>query len=111
MRDEVMAAIVVAPKVMAAAGAAATVEVAAAEEAAAAAVAAAAVVTVAFADLLVAVGNATGGVTSGRSAPRRRATSSPSVPGARVLATRRAHGHRTRRCSRWSCRCQKRISP
>ena len=62
------------------------------------------VVTVTVADLLAAVGDGTGEATSGRRAPRRRSTSSPSmmlVP--RVLTTRRAHAHRTRRCCRWSC--------
>ena len=103
VRDEVVAAV--------AAGAAARVEVAVAEEAVAAPVVPEVVATAAVADLMAAVGDTTGGATSGRSAPRRRATSSPSVLGARVLATRRAHAHRTRRCWRWSCRCQKRISP
>ena len=56
------------------------------------------VATAAVADLMAAVGDATGGATSGRSAPRRRVTSSPSVLGARVLDTRGAHAHRTRWC-------------
>ena len=95
--DEVVAAVAGAPRAVAAAGEAARVEVAAAEEAAAAPVVPAVVATAAVADLLVAVGDATGGGTSGTSAPQRRATSSPSVLDVRVLATRRVHAHRTRR--------------
>ena len=85
-------------EVVAAAGTAARVEVEGAEEAAVAPVVPAVVAKAAVADLLVTVGDATERATSGRSAPQRRVTSSPSVLGARVLATRRAHAHRTRRC-------------
>ena len=91
---EVVAAIAGAPRTVAAVGAAARVEVAAAEEAVAAPVVPAVVAT----DLLAAVGDATGGATSGKSAPRRRVTFSSSVLGARVLAARRAYAHRARRC-------------
>ena len=80
-------------------------------EAAEAPVVPALIAMVAVADLLAAVGDEREEVTLGRSAPRKRATLSPSVLSARVSATRRAHAHRTRRCQRWSCRCQKRISP
>ena len=66
--------------------AAARVEVAVVEKEAAAPIVPALVTTTAVADLTAAVGDATGGVTSKRNAPRRRATSSPSVVGARVLA-------------------------
>ena len=66
--------------------AAARVEVAVAEEEAAAPIVPAVITTTAVADLTTAVGDETGGVTSNRNAPRRRATSSPSVLGARVLA-------------------------
>ena len=103
MHNEVVAAVAGAPSAVAAAGTAIRVEVAAAEEAAAAPVVPALVATAGVADLMAAVGDVTGGATSGRSAPRRRVTSSPSVLGARVLATRRAHAHRTRRCWRLSC--------
>ena len=96
VRGEVVAAVAAASRPVAAAGAAARVEVAAAEEATAAPVAPAIVATVAVADPLVAVGD--GAATSGRSAPRRRAISSPSVLGARILVTKRADAHRTRRC-------------
>ena len=88
MRDEVVGT----PRVGAAAGTSIRVE------AAVAPVVPAVVATAAVADLLAAVGDAIGGATSGRSAPRRRVTSSPSVLGAQVLATRRAHAHPTRRC-------------
>ena len=63
-------------------GAAARVKVAAAEE-----VAAAPIVLAVVADLLAAVRDATEGATSRRNAPRKRAIYSPSVLGARVLAT------------------------
>ena len=109
MHDEVVVAVAGASRAVAAAGTAARVEVASAEEAAAAPVVPAEVATAAATDLKAAVGDATGEVTSGRTAPRRRATSSPSVLGARVLATRRAHAHRMQRCWQSSCRCQKRI--
>ena len=95
-----MATVAGAPRAVAAAGAAARVKVATAEEEAAAPELPAVVAMVAVADLLAAVGDATRRATSGRSAPRRNATSSPSVLGARVLAKRRAHAHRTRRCWR-----------
>ena len=108
---QVVISVAGASRVVAAAGTAARVEVVSAEEAAAAPVVPAEVTTAAAADLRAAVADATGEVTSGRSAPRRRATSSPNALGARVLATRRAHAHRMRRCWEWSCRCQKRISP
>ena len=98
VRDEVVAAVTGTPRAVAAAGTVTRVEVAAAEEAAAAPVVPTVVATAAVADLMAAVGDITGGATSGRSAPRRRATSSPSVLGARVLAARRAHTHRMRRC-------------
>ena len=99
VRDEIVAAAVGAPRAVAAAKTAIRVEVAAAEETAAAPVVPAVVATAAVTDLLAAVGDTTGVATSGRSAPGRRATSSLSVLGARVLATRRAHAHRTRQ--RW----------
>ena len=100
VRDEVVAAVAAEPRPVAAAGVAARVEVAAAEEAAAAPVVPAVVATVAVADLLVAIGDE--GATSGRSTPRRRAISSSCVLGARILVTKRAHAHRTRRCWRWN---------
>ena len=53
--------------------------VAAVEEAAAAPVVPAVITTAVVADLMAMVGDAIGGATSGRSAPRRRATSLPSV--------------------------------
>ena len=116
--DEIVAAVAGEPRAMAAAGAVsrmkvaeARVEVAAVEEAAAAPIVPTVVATAAVADLMAAVGDAPGGATSRKSTPRRRATSSPTVLGAQVLATSRAHVHRTRRCWQWSCRCQKRISP
>ena len=96
-----------APTAVTAAGAATKVEVTGAEEAAATP---AVVATAAVVDLLAAVGDATGGTTSGRRAPQRRATSSLIVLDAPVLSTRKAHAYRTRQCWRWSCRCQKRIS-
>ena len=111
LRDEVVVAVAKASRAVTAVGAAARVEVTAAEEAAAAPVVPAVVATIAVADLMAAVGDATGGATSGRRAPRRRVASSTNLLGARVLATRRAHAHRTRRCWQWSYRCQKRISP
>ena len=119
VRNEVVAAVAGTPMAMAAAGAAARVEVVAArvevataeEEATAAPVVPAVVATATVADLVAAVGNATGGATSGRSAPRRRATSSPGVIGARVLPTRKPHAHRTRWYWRWSCRYHKRTAP
>ena len=111
MHDEVVVAVAEALRTVAAAGTATRVEVAAVEEAEAAPVVPAVVATAAVADLMATVGDVIGGATSGRSAPRRRVTSSPSVLGARVLATRRAHAHRTRQCWRLSFRCQKRISP
>ena len=86
VRDQVVAPVEGAPEAMAAAGTAARVEVAAVEEAAAASVVPAVYATVAVADLMAAVGDASGGVTSGRSAPLRRVTSSPSMLAARVLA-------------------------
>ena len=98
MRDEVVAAVAGAPRTVAAAGAAARVEVAAAKEVGTAPVLPAVVATVAVADPLAALGDAIGGATSGRGAPRRRATSSPSVLGARVSASRRSNICRTRRC-------------
>ena len=111
MHDEVAAAVTGIPRAVAAVGTAIRVEVAAAEEAAAAPVVPAVVATVVVADLMATVDDATGGATSGRSTPRKRVTSSPSVLGARVLATRRAYARRTRRCWRLSCRYHKRISP
>ena len=107
MHDEVVAAVSGAPRTVAAAGTAIRVEVAAAKEAASAPEVPAVVATAAVADLIAVVGDATGGATSGRSAPQKRVTSSPNVLSARVLATRRAHAHRTRRCWRLSCRCNK----
>ena len=89
MRDDVVAAVAGVPRAIAAAGIAARVEVAAVEEAAVVPVVPAAVATTAGADLMAAVGDATRGALSGRSAPRRRATSSTSVLDARVLAARR----------------------
>ena len=97
VRDEVVAAVARAPRAVAATETATRVEVAAAEEAAAAPVGPAVVATVAVVDVMAAVGDATGGATSGRSLPRKRVTPSPSVLGARVLATRKAHAHRMRR--------------
>ena len=111
VRDGVVTAVAGAPRTVAAAGSAIRVEVAAAEDAAAAPVVPTVVATAAVADLMAAVGDATEGAKTRRSAPRRRVKSSPSVLGARSLATRRARSHRTRGCWRWSCRCQKRISP
>ena len=111
VHDEVVAAVAGAPRAVAAAGTAIRVKVTAAEEAAVAPVVPAVVATATVADLMAAVRDATGGTTSGRSAPRRRGTSLPSMLDAWVLVTRRPHAHRTRRCWRWSCRCQKRISP
>ena len=87
MRDGVVGE----PRAMAAAGAAAKVELAAAEEAAAAPKVPALVATAAVADLVVAVEDAIGETTSGRSVPRRRATSSPSVLGARFGWPRGKH--------------------
>ena len=84
IRDEAVATVTGAPRAMASAGAATRVEVRAVEEAAAAPVVPAPVATAAVVDLMDAVGDATGGAKSGRSAPRKRATSSPSVPGVRV---------------------------
>ena len=117
VRDKVVAAAAAASSPVSTAGArarvevtAARVEVATAEELAAAPVVPAVVATAAVADLMAAVGDATGGAISGGSAQRRRVTSSPRVLGARVLATNRAHAHRMRRRCRLSCRCQKRIS-
>ena len=98
VRDEVVAAAAGAPRALAMVGTEARVEVAASEEAAATPVVSAVVATAEVADVMVAVGDATGGATSGRSALRRRVTSPPSVVGARVLATRRARARRTRRC-------------
>ena len=69
MRGEVVAAIAGAPMAVTTAGTAMRVEVAAAEEAAAAPVVPAVVATAAVANLMAAVGDATGGATSGRSAP------------------------------------------
>ena len=111
VRDGVVTAVAGTPRAVALVGAAARVELAATEEAAAAAVVPVVVATAAVADLLVAVGDATKGATSGRSAPRRRANPSPSVLGTRVLATRRAHAHWTWPFWWWSYRCQKRILP
>ena len=118
VRDEVVATVTGASRAVAAAGAAgrlevaeARMEVAATEKAAAAPVVPAVVATAAVANLMAAVGDATGGATSRRSSPKRRATPLQSVLGARVLVTRRARAHRTRQCWQWSCRCQKRISP
>ena len=111
VRDEVVVAVAGTPRAVAAAGTAIRVEIAAAEEVAAAPVVPVVVATAAVANLMVAVGDATGAATLGRSVRRRRVTSSPSVLSARVLASRRAHAHRMRRCWRLSCRCQKRISP
>ena len=82
VRDEVVAAVASAPRTVA--GAATGVEVTAAEEPAEAPVMPTVVPTAVVADLLAAVDDATGGTTSGRSAPRRRAASSPRVLGARV---------------------------
>ena len=70
VHDEVMAAVAGAPKAVAAEGAAATVEVAAAEEAAEASAALSVVARAAVADLLAAIGDATGGTTLERSEPR-----------------------------------------
>ena len=78
VHDDVVAAVAGKPRAAAVAGATARVEVAATEKAEAALVMPAAA---AVAGLLAAVGDATGGTTSGRSTPRRRATSSPSVLG------------------------------
>ena len=100
-----MAAIAGAPRAVAEAGTAIRVKVVAIEEAAVAPVVPAAVAAAVVADLMTAVGDATGGATPGRSAPRRRVTSSQSVLGARMFATRRARAHLTRRCWQWSCRC------
>ena len=111
VRNEVVVAVAGAPRAEGTAGKATKVEITAAEEAVAAPVVPAVVVTAAVEDLMAAIGDATGGATSGRSAPRRRVTSSPNVLGARVLATKRAYAHQTQRCWRLSCRCQKRISP
>ena len=74
MCDEVAAAVARTPRAVTAAEAATRVEAAAAEEAATTPVVLAVVATAAVADLLTTVGDATGGATSGRSAPRRRAT-------------------------------------
>ena len=82
VRDEVVAAVAGAPRAVATAGTTASVEVTAAEEAAAAPVVPAIIATVAVADLMAAVGDATGGAASGRRAPRRRVTFSRSVRGA-----------------------------
>ena len=85
MRDEVVVTVAGAPRAVAAAGAAARVEVATAEEAAAAPVVPVVVATAAATDLMTAVGDVTERAISGRSAPRCRATSSPSVLGARIF--------------------------
>ena len=77
VRNEVMATVAGAPRAVAVARAAARVEIAAAKEAAAAPVVPAVVATTAVGDFLAAVGDVTGGATSRRSVPRRRATSSP----------------------------------
>ena len=100
LRDEVVAVVAGASRAVAAAGAAARVEVTAAEEAAAVPVVSAVLATAAVADLMAAVGDATGVATSGRSGPRRRVTSSPSVLGGWGLARKGAHAHRARRCWR-----------
>ena len=96
--DEVVVAFTGALRYVATAGVATRVEVVAAEDEAAAPVVPAVVATAAVADLLAAAGDATGGATSGRRAPLRRATSSPSVLGVWVLATRRACSRRIWRC-------------
>ena len=90
VRDEVVAAVAGASRAVAAAGAGARVELAATEEATGAPIVSAVVAMAVEADLMAAVSDATGGATSRRSAPRRKVTSSPSMLGARVLATRRA---------------------
>ena len=114
VRAEVVSAVAGAPRAVAVVGAgagvkvaaemaevaAARVEVAAAEEAASVPIVPAVVATATGEYLMAAVGDATGGATSGRSASRRRGTSSSSVLGAWVLATRKARAHRTRRCWR-----------
>ena len=83
VRNEVVDAVPGEPRAVAAARARARVEVAVAEEAAAALLVVPAVVaTAAVADLLAAFSDATGGATSGRITPRRRATLLPSVLGA-----------------------------
>ena len=84
MRDEVLAAVAGTPRAVAATGSSIRVEVAVAEEAAAAPVVPAVVTPAAVADFIAAVGDTAGVVTSGRSVPRRRATSSPSVLGDRA---------------------------
>ena len=91
VHNKVVVAVAGAPWAMAAVGVAARVEVATAEEAAAAPVVPAVVAAAVVSGLMAAVVDVAGGATSGRSTPRRRVTSSPSVLGARVLATRRAH--------------------
>ena len=68
VRDEVVVAVAGAPRAVTAVETAIRVEIAAAEAAAAPAVPVV-VATAAVAGLLVAVGDAVGGVTSGRSAP------------------------------------------
>ena len=108
VRNEVVTAVAGVPRAVGAAGAAARVEITAAEEAEAAPVVPAIVATAAVEDLLAAVGNATGGDTLRRSAPRRRATSSPSVLGAWVLTTRRVQARRTRRCWQWNADVRRR---
>ena len=98
VHDEVVAAVAGQPRAVATAETEIRVEVAAVENAVEAPVVPAVVATAAVADLMAAVGNATGEATSRRSAPRRRVASLPSVLGTRDLATIRAHAHRTRRC-------------
>ena len=68
VRAEVVAAVVGVPRAVSAAGAATRLEVTAADEAAAVPVVPAVVATAAVADLLAAVGDATGRAASGRSA-------------------------------------------
>ena len=63
MYDKIVAAVTGVPRAVAAAGAATRVEVASAQEAAAAPVVPTVVATAAIADLMVAVGDATGGAT------------------------------------------------
>ena len=70
MRDEVVSAVTGAPRAVAAVGVATRVEIAATAEASAAPVVPAVIATAVVADLLAAVGDATGGATSERGAPR-----------------------------------------
>ena len=79
VRDEVLVMVAGPPRTMATAGVAAQVEIASAEEAAAAPVMPEVVATAEVADLLAAVGDATGGATSGRSAPHDEERLDPRV--------------------------------